>query len=716
MKVPEGLLLAFLATAVAAATPAADVAAPFEPSALHRTAVWGDAVFRHADTVTAIVPLPDGRRLLTASQDGSARLWDASTGKELRRFHRKGNGNVWNVALLPGGVSFLDAGEDGSVTEWNLETGATNRLFRHGVRVYRLAVAPDGKSFYAGDSSGAVVQWSLVNGEEIRRLSAHKKDVYTVALGGAGRRIVTGSSDKSVIVWDAASGAAVRTLPMGDDVSTVVVSPDGLRFLSVSSDKGVACQAFEPDASGWTAQPASGSHAAAWMPDGAAVFVPSETGLHLLDALSGEIKLTRHGAKRSRWACAVSPDGRTLYAGIAHVIRRIDPATLEDRGPGADPAGDVGGRRGLAFLPAVSNAVWIADEDAGELARWSATAGAATNWIVAIAKPRELVASADGRRIAVAGSEGDVLILATDDGRTLAHLAGGDFRSRYESMVFDAAGAKLFVGRQNGTITIHDAAGGGQVGQLAVKTPRVADPDDPFGNYDHSPAKAVAISEDGRFAACVAGSDQVLAVWDVASERRIEATNLGERFVTWYLAFCGADNRTVLGAAKKRIVAWPSPESQAGRVDADQVKRLVAQLGADGFQQREDALKKLIEIGEPAVVIASKLPIDDPEIAERLKIVREKAVRQKEVEPEALALDLGAECHDLRAIPGTPFWVALVGDSSDMEIVVGEYRNGALKVLRRIADEHSPSSLAAGPHPRSLVTGNGDGTFSLYEW
>jgi hypothetical protein len=60
--------------------------------------------------------------------------------------------------------------------------------------------------------------------------------------------------------------------------------------------------------------------------------------------------------------------------------------------------------------------------------------------------------------------------------------------------------------------------------------------------------------------------------------------------------------------------------------------------------------------------------------------------------------------------------VAAVGGTVRTELLVGEFRDGRMRLVRRLTDDHAPSDIIAGPRPGTFLTVNRDGTFSLYGW
>ena len=115
------MLLAASAFAAEPTAPKLDVnGEPLPPGALARL---GTGRFRHADTVCCAMFVPGDKQIVSGASDGSIVLWDAATGKELRRFdgHKE---EVRSLAVSPDGKYLVAGSLDHSAVVWSTATGA----------------------------------------------------------------------------------------------------------------------------------------------------------------------------------------------------------------------------------------------------------------------------------------------------------------------------------------------------------------------------------------------------------------------------------------------------------------------------------------------------------------------------------------------------------------------------------------------------------------
>jgi len=192
----------------------------------------------HGGPIAAIATTPDGRRALSASSDGTVRVWDVGTGVEIYTLSGHSEA-VSAIAVTSDGKFAISGAEDGTIEVWDLETGKLHHsLDGHGDRVVALkAVSRDRAISASWDKTLKV--WDLETGVELRRLDGHGGAIADFALLPR-RRLICASYDRKLHLWDWDSGVHLYALEGHRDfINRVAVTPDGWRAISTSDDKTV---------------------------------------------------------------------------------------------------------------------------------------------------------------------------------------------------------------------------------------------------------------------------------------------------------------------------------------------------------------------------------------------------------------------------------------------------------------------------------------------
>jgi WD40 repeat protein len=115
----------------------------------------------HTGPVWAAAFSPDGKRVLTGSDDHTARLWDAVTGNAVATFEGH-KGSVDAVAFSPDGKRVLTGSYDQTARLWDAATGAAVATFEgHSGTVYAVAFSPDGKRVLTGSYDHTARLWPV---------------------------------------------------------------------------------------------------------------------------------------------------------------------------------------------------------------------------------------------------------------------------------------------------------------------------------------------------------------------------------------------------------------------------------------------------------------------------------------------------------------------------------------------------------------------------
>ncbi len=192
----------------------------------------------HTDFVTDANFSTDARMIVTASLDGTARVWDGNTGAPLVTLLGHADG-VWSARFSPDGSKIVTGSSDKTARVWNTSTGKPMyTLSGAGGVVVFAEFSLDGKlivSAGAQDLTAAI--WNAGDGSLLQTLSGHQESVFTASFSPDGRKIVTASRDATIQVWDTATGLSLSTI-QGDNgwFLGAVFSPDASLILARSEE------------------------------------------------------------------------------------------------------------------------------------------------------------------------------------------------------------------------------------------------------------------------------------------------------------------------------------------------------------------------------------------------------------------------------------------------------------------------------------------------
>lgn len=195
----------------------------------------------HSATVRAALFLGDGKRLASAGDDKTIRIWDLATGHEMQRLAHHA-GAVTGLALVGGADQLISSSRDQTLRLWDLRSGQEKQtLIADGGAVLAVAACPKGSYAVSGHFDTTIRLWDLESAQETRRFVGHKQMVTAVALLPDGRRLLSASQDHTVRLWDLENGCEIACLEGHEGgVNCVAALPDGKKALSAGSD-GVLC-------------------------------------------------------------------------------------------------------------------------------------------------------------------------------------------------------------------------------------------------------------------------------------------------------------------------------------------------------------------------------------------------------------------------------------------------------------------------------------------
>jgi WD40 repeat protein/class 3 adenylate cyclase/tRNA A-37 threonylcarbamoyl transferase component Bud32 len=178
---------------------------------------------------------PDGSRV-TVSGHGrnDTGVWDTETGRRLCSLvgHQA---DVTTAKFSPDGRSVLTASADGTARIWDAATSRERSLLPCGGALFTARFSPDGMHVVTASLDCTATIFDASTGQREAVLAGHSAFVLDASFSPDGTRILTLSSDHTVKVWDI-QGHDLLTLAPGKRIATAEWSPDGPRVLTAHTD------------------------------------------------------------------------------------------------------------------------------------------------------------------------------------------------------------------------------------------------------------------------------------------------------------------------------------------------------------------------------------------------------------------------------------------------------------------------------------------------
>lgn len=230
--------------AVTAPSPAGDLvvhANRSEPVATIHEVMTGRERARlsgHTAAITCAAWSLNSSRIVTASWDGSARVWDSNTGASLAMFQGHGQVRVCPV-MSPDGSLVLVAGSDGVARVWEVESG--QKLFEisdHTSRLNHLEWSANGAYIVTSGSDYMARVYNAATGKMLNAIRIENQQGHGT-LSADGRWLLAPGTN-TWMVWDLQNGTAVSVLDAPAKIDIAVWSPDGKAIITGTDDGNAA--------------------------------------------------------------------------------------------------------------------------------------------------------------------------------------------------------------------------------------------------------------------------------------------------------------------------------------------------------------------------------------------------------------------------------------------------------------------------------------------
>ncbi|HEY5892183.1 MAG TPA: TIR domain-containing protein [Chthoniobacterales bacterium] len=429
--------------------------------------IWGAAdgkelvVLRgHTAPVQQAIFSSDGTRVLTTSQDGTARLWEGLGGAEVMVLKTAAGSTIHRAVFSPDGAHILTTAGENVARLWDASTGKELVVLRgHQAAVVSAAFSPDGSRALTVSDDATARVWNLSDGAELASMVGHNSKVREAVFNADGTRVLTRADDRTARVWDAANGRELAILRHDGALSSVAFSPDGARIVTIALGPDELTSNWVGTAYLWDSisgnqlavlrGPGGYITKAVFSPDGKRVLTASQNRTaRVWDLRDGHELMALPGHEDEVVDPAFSPDGRRILTVAYDEVARLWDS---DSGRELMVLRDPIGVRGALLSPDGSRVLTFSSGVAAAQL-WDAASGREIAVLRGHENPINIAAfSPDSARVVTYSQlDGTVRLWDTPSGRQLAVLS----KDRIKQIAFAPDSSGVMTVSEDGVVRI----------------------------------------------------------------------------------------------------------------------------------------------------------------------------------------------------------------------------------------------------------------------
>jgi len=193
------------------------------------------------DEAVSIAVNHDGKMIASGSRDGTIRLWNIKTKKQIGKPLTGHNNGVNSVAFSPNGKKLVSGGNDHTVGLWNIKTQELlSKLTEHSGSVSSVAFSPDGKIIASGSWDWNIRLWDADTLKPLGKPLMAGDEVTKIIISADNKMLISLSfEDNMISLWDIESRKQIDELECSSSNNDIFLSPNGK--ILASYDENIVC-------------------------------------------------------------------------------------------------------------------------------------------------------------------------------------------------------------------------------------------------------------------------------------------------------------------------------------------------------------------------------------------------------------------------------------------------------------------------------------------